>query len=127
MITMEVGGLTVNADLEVLQRAVRIQVTPAQHAFSALFDTKAFAADVASRPEAKGWQGLTYSRFGDEFGATVAAKGAKLPRLGDRLEFIVPHCDPTVNLYDRVYAIRGEQVEAIWPVLARREVVQGKK
>ena len=34
------------------------------------------------------------------------------PRLGDRLEFIPPHCDPTVNLYDRVWACRGERVEA---------------
>jgi 3-hydroxy-D-aspartate aldolase len=41
------------------------------------------------------------------------------PRLGDRIEFIPPHCDPTVNLYDRIYACRGEQIEAIWPVMER--------
>lgn len=34
-------------------------------------------------------------------------------------EFIVPHCGPTVNLYDRIYAARGERIEAIWPVAAR--------
>ncbi|HYT87474.1 MAG TPA: DSD1 family PLP-dependent enzyme [Gemmataceae bacterium] len=83
--------------------------------------TKAFATDVPDRPEAKGWEGLAYRRAGDEFGTITAAKGAKLPRLGNRLEFLVPHCDPTVNLYDRIYAVRGERVEAIWPIAARRE------
>jgi D-serine deaminase-like pyridoxal phosphate-dependent protein len=83
--------------------------------------TKAFSTDVPHRPEARGWEGLTYARAGDEFGTITARKGAKLPRLGDRLEFLVPHCDPTVNLYDRIHALRGERVEAIWPVVARRE------
>ncbi len=80
---------------------------------------KAFAASPV--PEAKEWKGLSYRRFGDEFGAVSAAPDAELPRLGDRLEFIVPHCDPTVNLYTRLYAMRGETVEAIWPITARRE------
>ena len=53
--------------------------------------------------------------------ALTAAEGATLPRLGDRLEFIVPHCDPTTNLYDRIYACRGDKVEGVWPVAARRE------
>ena len=52
-------------------------------------------------------------------------EGGKLPRLGDRLEFLVPHCDPTVNLYDRLYAMRGDRVEAVWPVIARREFTKG--
>jgi D-serine deaminase-like pyridoxal phosphate-dependent protein len=89
--------------------------------------TKAFATDVQDRPEARNWQGLTYRRAGDEFGTLTAAKGAKLPRVGDRLEFLVPHCDPTVNLYDRIYAMRGVQVEAIWAIAARRETPQRNK
>src|SRR5262249_45902330 len=81
--------------------------------------TKAFATDVPSRPEARG---LAYSRAGDEFGVVTAAeKGGRLPRRGERLEFGVPHCDPTVNLYDRLYALRGDRVEAAWPIAARRE------
>jgi 3-hydroxy-D-aspartate aldolase len=82
---------------------------------------KAFATDSRRAPQAKDRSGLTYRRFGDEFGAVSAEPGADLPRLGERLEFIIPHCDPTVNLYDRLYALRGELVEAIWPIAARRE------
>ena len=85
---------------------------------------KAFSA--SPRPEAKGWEGLSYGRFGDEFGRVSAATGAKLPKLGDRLEFIVPHCDPTLNLYDHIYAMRGDKVEGIWPVAARREFTRTK-
>jgi D-serine deaminase-like pyridoxal phosphate-dependent protein len=90
--------------------------------------TKSFATEIRELPEAKGWEGLTYSRSGDEFGRLAIAKGAagaKLPGLGDRVEFIVPHCDPTVNLYDRIYAVRGDRVEAIWPTAARREFRAG--
>lgn len=83
--------------------------------------TKAFATDVPFKPEAVGWDGLAYDRAGDEFGRITAAAGAKLPRLGERLEFLVPHCDPTVNLYDRLYAVRGDKVEAVWEIDARRE------
>ena len=83
--------------------------------------TKALDTTTAHKPEAKGWPGLVYNRGGDEFGILTLEPGAKLPRIGDRIEFIVPHCDPNVNLYDRIYALRGEQVEAIWPIAARCE------
>ena len=83
--------------------------------------TKALDTTTVQIPEAKGRPGLTYARAGDEFGALSLGEGGKLPALGERLEFIVPHCDPNVNLYDRIYACRGERVEAIWPVAARRE------
>jgi D-serine deaminase-like pyridoxal phosphate-dependent protein len=82
--------------------------------------TKAFSTDVPLKPEAKGREGLSYSRAGDEFGAIVAAGGAKLPEIGERLEFFVPHCDPTVNLYDHIWAMRGDKVEGMWPTVARR-------
>jgi D-serine deaminase-like pyridoxal phosphate-dependent protein len=39
--------------------------------------------------------------------------------VGDKLEVIVSHCDPVVNLYDQMYAIRGDKVEAVWPISAR--------
>jgi D-serine deaminase-like pyridoxal phosphate-dependent protein len=83
--------------------------------------TKAIDTTTASRPEAKGRHGLIYTKAGDEFGAVTLEGDARLPKLGERIEFIVPHCDPSVNLYDRLYACRGEKVEAIWSVAARRE------
>jgi len=39
--------------------------------------------------------------------------------VGDRLELIPSHCCSTCNLHDRFYALRGERVEAVWPIAAR--------
>jgi len=75
---------------------------------------KAFATDRGYGPEALDLPGSTYRWGGDEFGYVDLPEG--LPKLGSRLEFIPPHCDPTTNLYDKIYACRGEQVEAVWPV-----------
>jgi len=79
---------------------------------------KAFATDRGYGPEAVDLPGSTYRWGGDEFGYVDVSAG--LPQLGARLEFIPPHCDPTTNLYDRIYACRGEQVEAVWPVKRAR-------
>ena len=84
--------------------------------------TKSFATDSPTMPEAKNREGLRYGFNGDEFGRLTVEDGGKLPRLGERLEFYVPHCDPTVNLYNRIYAMRRDSIEAIWPIVARREV-----
>jgi D-serine deaminase-like pyridoxal phosphate-dependent protein len=75
---------------------------------------KAFATDRGYGPESVDLPGSIYRWGGDEFGYVDMAEG--LPKLGSRLEFIPPHCDPTTNLYDRIYACRGGQVEAVWPV-----------
>jgi len=80
---------------------------------------KAFSTDKPFVPEAVEWPGLEYSWAGDEHGRLTVTEPARLPRLGDRIEFFPPHCDPTVNLYDRIYAMRGDKVEAVWPVAAR--------
>jgi D-serine deaminase-like pyridoxal phosphate-dependent protein len=78
---------------------------------------KSFATDTRYRPEAVN-QG-TYAWAGDEYGRVEFSGMGVEPKLGDRLEFVVPHCDPTVNLYDRIYGVRGESVEVSWAISAR--------
>jgi D-serine deaminase-like pyridoxal phosphate-dependent protein len=98
-------------------------VVSATHADRVTIDagTKALDTTTPHRPEPMGWRGLAYGKGGDEFGILTREGGDRLPQIGQRIEFLVPHCDPTTNLYDRIYACRGEQVEDIWPVAARRE------
>jgi D-serine deaminase-like pyridoxal phosphate-dependent protein len=74
---------------------------------------KAFSTDRPFGPEPAHLT-VKYRWGGDEFGYLEAPLN-----LGDRIEFIAPHCDPTVNLYDKIYACRGEFVEATWPVMER--------
>jgi 3-hydroxy-D-aspartate aldolase len=63
--------------------------------------------------------GVEYGWAGDEHGRLDVSRAEKPVRLGDRIEFIPPHCDPTVNLYDFIYGVRGDRVEAVWPIAAR--------
>ncbi len=66
-----------------------------------------------------GEPGMDYNAGSDEFGVISYTDASRSYRMGDRIEMIVPHCDPVVNLYDQIYGIRGETVETVWPVTAR--------
>ena len=41
------------------------------------------------------------------------------PELGELVRLVAPHCDPTVNLHDRLHVVRGGRIVAIWPIEAR--------
>ena len=71
------------------------------------------------RPGVVGEPGMDYNAGSDEFGVIRYTEASRSYKMGDRIEMIVPHCDPVVNLYDQIYAVRGEKVEAVWPVTAR--------
>jgi D-serine deaminase-like pyridoxal phosphate-dependent protein len=61
--------------------------------------------------------GAVYAFMGDEHGA-VFAPDADFA-LGSAVALAVPHCDPTVNLYDFYHVVRGDTLVDIWPVTAR--------
>jgi len=63
--------------------------------------------------------GATYFFFGDEQGGVIYNENAGKLMRGDAIACVVPHCDPTVNLYDAYHVVRGDTLEAIWPVDAR--------
>jgi len=60
-----------------------------------------------------------YVAGSDEYGAITFTSSNKSYKVGDKLEVIIPHCDPVVNLYDVMYGIRKDKVESILPILAR--------
>jgi D-serine deaminase-like pyridoxal phosphate-dependent protein len=70
-------------------------------------------------PWVVGEKGFAYNAGSDEFGVIRYETSSRAYAPGDRLELIVPHCDPVVNEYDQVYAIRGDRVEDVWPIAAR--------
>jgi len=80
---------------------------------------KAFSTDKPFPPEAVERPGVEYGFAGDEHGRLTIVDAARAPRLGERIEFFPPHCDPTFNLYDRVWVVRGTAVEAVWEIAAR--------
>lgn len=82
--------------------------------------TKALATDggapaiVAGAPP-----GAQYHFMGDEHGAIVDPGKTHHWNIGDTVRLAVPHCDPTVNLYDAYHVISDDTLREIWPVNAR--------
>ena len=83
---------------------------------------KAFATDRDFGPRVASPAGLEYAFRGDEHGALTLAGSSREIKLGDKIELIVPHCDPNANLYDRVYCTRGDQVQQVWKIDARGHI-----
>jgi D-serine deaminase-like pyridoxal phosphate-dependent protein len=80
------------------------------------FATEGPAPEVMSG----GPPGATYAYAGDEHGRLFFTPGtAPVPALGERVELVTPHCDPTVNLHDFYHLVRGDTLVDIWPVDAR--------
>lgn len=101
---------------------VRARVVSANHVGSATIDAglKCFATDGPKPTFAQGTPvGASYEYFGDEHGRVVFAGANERLLPGDAVECVVPHCDPTVNLYDVYHCVRGDTLVDIWPVDAR--------
>ena len=76
---------------------------------------KAFAFD-SGLPQVAGRDGVAYAKASDEHGVLDVDAGAASTLWGERLRLVPGHCDPTVNLYDWLVGVRGERVEAVWPI-----------
>lgn len=57
--------------------------------------------------------------MGDEHAALIGPGIGARSQPGDPVSLTVPHCDPTVNLYDHYHVVQGDTLVAIWPVSAR--------
>jgi len=76
---------------------------------------KALSTDRPFHPEPHARPGVRFKFAGDEFGYLLA-DGGSLPALGEKVELLPPHIDPTVNLHSHIHLCRGDIVEEIWPL-----------
>ncbi|KAI3401847.1 hypothetical protein diail_8225 [Diaporthe ilicicola] len=63
-----------------------------------------------------------YGVLGDEHGSLSWKSGTPELNVGDRVEMIPSHIDPTINLHDLYYAYRKGVIEDIWDVDSRGRV-----
>ncbi|KAL6855547.1 hypothetical protein ACO1O0_006696 [Amphichorda felina] len=63
-----------------------------------------------------------HANLGDEHGALTWEEGTPDLDVGDRVEMVPSHIDPTINLHDCYYAYRKGVIEEIWPVDSRGKV-----
>ena len=54
-------------------------------------------------------QGSNYIFMGDEHGLIIDPAQKHVWSIGDIVRLAVPHCDPTVNLYDAYHVVSGER------------------
>jgi D-serine deaminase-like pyridoxal phosphate-dependent protein len=80
---------------------------------------KAFATDRPFGPELLDVTGVKYEFAGDEHGRLILENPSRSINIGDKLRFILPHCDPNVNLYDRIHCIQGDDVVDVWGIMDR--------
>ena len=79
---------------------------------------KAFSFD-SGLPLVHGRAGVEYVKASDEHGVLGVAADAPPVALGERFWLVPGHCDPTVNLYDFLVAVRAGVVNAVWRIEAR--------
>ncbi|MEZ5560748.1 MAG: DSD1 family PLP-dependent enzyme [Pseudomonadales bacterium] len=79
---------------------------------------KAFASDSVE-PVPLDLPSVRFRFAGDEHGVLILEPGAQEPLLGSRQRFVVPHCDPTVNLYDYYWVCEDGLATSVWPIAAR--------
>ena len=65
--------------------------------------------------------GYTYGVLGDEHGSLSWSNGPDLS-IGQKVEMVPSHIDPTINLHEWYFAHRKGVIEEIWPVDARGKV-----
>lgn len=117
-----IGGKTSEMYQDFAQAlTVLTTVVSKNHAGIATVDAglKALATDRTFLPQVKTTKQMTYAFSGDEHGRIEFREDEASLNLGDQLEIIAPHCDPTVNLYRNFFCIRGGVVEDIWQITAK--------
>ncbi len=80
---------------------------------------KAFATEGEPPTVVEGADGARFAFMGDEHGAVIAPGIGETVTVAERIVLSVPHCDPTVNLYDSYHGVQDGTLTAIWPVSAR--------
>ncbi len=119
---LEIGGESDNTVYKDFTPSLTVTTTIMNNRFPGLLTTDAGSkALTLNKPNAGvvGEPGMDYTAGSDEFGSIKVTSASKAYKIGDKLEVIIPHCDPAVNEFDQLYGIRKGLVEAVWPITAR--------
>lgn len=87
--------------------------------------SKTFSSDRCSVAEAEGFgyvaddPGATFEKMNEEHGFIDVRNGEKSWKLGEQVRIVPNHICVAMNLHEKVYGIRGGEVEEIWEVKGR--------
>ncbi len=76
------------------------------------------ATEDHGNPSIRDIEGASVMFLSDEHASLMIPADSPL-RVGDRVQLVPSHIDPTINLHDVFYALDGDAVVDIWPITAR--------
>lgn len=109
--------------LEAFDIALHVQATaisqPMRGAITLDAGFKSMASETVA-PVCDDLAGVRFRFAGDEHGVLIGEESMQSVHLGDVVELVSPHCDPTVNLHDYFWVLDEDRlVREIWPISAR--------
>ncbi len=69
-------------------------------------------------PSVRDIEGAAVLFLSDEHASITLPADSPL-KIGDRVQLVPSHIDPTINLHDVIYALDGDVVAEVWPITAR--------
>lgn len=69
-------------------------------------------------PSVRDIEGASVMFLSDEHASLIIPPDSPL-RVGDRVQLVPSHIDPTINLHDVFYVIEGDNVVDVWPIVSR--------
>jgi D-serine deaminase-like pyridoxal phosphate-dependent protein len=69
-------------------------------------------------PSVRDIDGASVMFLSDEHASITLPADSPL-KVGDRVQLVPSHIDPTINLHDVFYALEGDKVAGVWPISAR--------
>ena len=80
---------------------------------------KAMASDTVP-PAVDELVNTKYRFAGDEHGVLISRESLQSVQLGDVVQVVSPHCDPTINLHDFLWIQDDDGlIRECWPIAAR--------
>ena len=83
---------------------------------------KAMMVEDHGEPWPKGIAAVTSVRISSEHGQCELEAASAVPRIGDKLAWLVAYGDMTLFLHDELFGIRDGVVETVWPILGRGKI-----
>ncbi len=69
------------------------------------------------------YPGAVVANLSEEHGVLDFSGADRRPKIGEVVNIVPNHCCVCINMHDKVYGIRGEDVEVEWPVAARGKLI----
>jgi D-serine deaminase-like pyridoxal phosphate-dependent protein len=76
----------------------------------------------AAMPAPRGMPSMREMKLSAEHSKLELEQPSDVPKIGDKIEFVVGYSDTTVHLHEEIVAIRGGRVESVWRVAGRGKI-----